>query len=397
MRRMMFKMAFFLKSILQKVKYYIIKIKIESKPINLESINMDFKEAKEYLEKRRPFTQIDFQKPIMRTKTPFQYDVSIIVPVYNAEKYLEECLNSLVNQHTFYTYEIICVNDGSTDNSKKILQDFLGKYTNISVINQVNLGASAARNSGMKIMSGKYVFFMDADDYLPDNAIQNLIEAAIISDADIVQGGISKCTDNSKIYYTFDSTNKVSTKLLDWYNYNSMGTAWGKLYKRNLWDKIEFFQGYAFEDAIIWCNIYPMCHKITFIPETTYVFRSSKSSLFKRQNNSEKCIDAIWIIDACIKCINVAEMNNEWYQMILWQLSVGIVTRLELYFKNNDIALKASFIIAQNLVIMLPQYGQSKFEGKNKKIYSKIEESFRDGNYKGWYEYSRLLSLAGGV
>ena len=88
--------------------------------------------------------------------------ISVIIPVYNVEKYLAECLTSVVNQ-TFKDIEIICVNDGSTDNSPKILKEFAQKDSRIKIINQENQGLSAARNTGLDVATGEYVSFIDSD------------------------------------------------------------------------------------------------------------------------------------------------------------------------------------------------------------------------------------------
>ena len=97
--------------------------------------------------------------------------VSVIIPVYNVEKYLEECLDSVVNQ-TLKEIEIICINDGSIDNSVKILEKYRDKYSNIKVINQKNLGVGRARNVGVKLAKGEYIFFLDSDDYIEVDALE---------------------------------------------------------------------------------------------------------------------------------------------------------------------------------------------------------------------------------
>ena len=127
--------------------------------------------------------------------------MSIIVPVYNAEKNLETCIKSLINQKTKFTYEIICVNDGSNDASREILNRWSKCDDRIIVVNQNNGGASIARNTGIKIAQGRYFFFVDADDIVPENSINLLLEAALRNNADIVQGNIAKCNDEGVIYY----------------------------------------------------------------------------------------------------------------------------------------------------------------------------------------------------
>ena len=99
--------------------------------------------------------------------------VSIIIPVYNSEKFLQKCLDSIVNQ-TLQEIEIICINDGSQDNSRKILQDYKDKDSRITIIDQENGGLSAACNSGLKIVKGEYIGFVDSDDWVSVDFFEKL-------------------------------------------------------------------------------------------------------------------------------------------------------------------------------------------------------------------------------
>ncbi|MDD6093721.1 MAG: glycosyltransferase [bacterium] len=112
--------------------------------------------------------------------------VSVIVPVYNAEKYLVKCLDSIINQ-TLKDIEIILVNDGSTDNSLKIIKDYKNKYKDkIVIIDKKNEGQGVARNEGMKVASGEYLTFIDSDDYIDKNMLSDMVEVAHAKKADIV-------------------------------------------------------------------------------------------------------------------------------------------------------------------------------------------------------------------
>ena len=110
-------------------------------------------------------------------------DVSIIIPVYNTEKYLKQCLESLINQKTEFKYEIICVNDGSTDNSEKILEQFSEDIQHIYIKNS---GPGAARNLAIQKAKGQYLLFVDSDDYVSENFVQRMTEEAIQNNADVV-------------------------------------------------------------------------------------------------------------------------------------------------------------------------------------------------------------------
>ena len=117
--------------------------------------------------------------------------VSVIIPVYNAEKFIKTCIDSVLAQ-TYTNIEIILINDGSVDYSKSICEKFANNASNIILINQQNSGVSAARNAGLKFATGKYVTFLDADDELPPNAIKQCVEAAETADFDMVIGKATK-------------------------------------------------------------------------------------------------------------------------------------------------------------------------------------------------------------
>ena len=111
--------------------------------------------------------------------------VSIIIPIYNSDKTIDRCLKSIINQ-TYRNIEVICINDGSFDNSYKILQNYLKTDSRIKVINQTNKGVSSARNNGIKNSTGKYIMFVDADDYLKDNMIELLVKSIKKDSSDLL-------------------------------------------------------------------------------------------------------------------------------------------------------------------------------------------------------------------
>ena len=116
-----------------------------------------------------------------------KFNLSIVIPVYNAEKVIKKCLDSLISQKTDYKYQIILVNDGSTDNSLNIIKDYESKYKNVFVINQSNGGASIARNRGIRSAFGDYIGFVDSDDWVTEDYIEKLLNRAYATNADIVK------------------------------------------------------------------------------------------------------------------------------------------------------------------------------------------------------------------
>ena len=174
--------------------------------------------------------------------------ISIVIPVYNIEKYLEECLDSLINQ-TFNDYEVICVNDGSKDNSLNILNEYAKKDSRFKVITQENGGSGSARNNGLSKAQGKYVQFLDGDDYFESEMLEKLYNLAEKHQADVAVCSSRKVDDEGNITETRNPNSPLNLNLTPFnkpFNYtdfpndifNLTGTVpWNKLYLREMLTK----------------------------------------------------------------------------------------------------------------------------------------------------------------
>ena len=211
--------------------------------------------------------------------------VSVIVPVYNVEKYLRECLDSLVNQ-TLKDIEIICVNDGSSDNSLQILQEYSYNYPNIIVINQKNQGAGLARNVGINQAQGDYIGFVDPDDWIEPDMFSILYEKAVNTGVDIVECDYRMVFENStKIknrtlfgsLHTWKKFPIACGKIFDWKYVKTQVFSglrcmvWNRLYKRSLIfdNNLTFPKGkgedYPFSlDAVLSAKSIVHCRKILY-------------------------------------------------------------------------------------------------------------------------------------
>lgn len=134
--------------------------------------------------------------------------ISVIVPVYNVEKYLRQCLTSLVNQ-TYKNIEVVMVDDGSKDSSGLICDEYAINYQNFSVVHKKNAGLGMARNTGLDNIKGKYVFFLDSDDYIDNNFIEVLYKNLLKSKVDMCKGGFKKFTDSDKVIFERKFENKI--------------------------------------------------------------------------------------------------------------------------------------------------------------------------------------------
>ena len=137
--------------------------------------------------------------------------ISIIVPVYNAELYLDRCINSVLNQ-TYKEFELILIDDGSTDSSLSICYDYASKDSRIVVLSKKNEGAGLARNEGLKIAKGDYIGFVDSDDYISPDMYREMYRKAIENDADIVQCGYLKVDEKDNIIAKSNYQNKIITQ-----------------------------------------------------------------------------------------------------------------------------------------------------------------------------------------
>ena len=212
--------------------------------------------------------------------------VSIIIPVYNVEKYLSKCLDSVINQ-TYKNIEIICVNDGSTDNSINILETYNQIDARIQIITQKNGGLATARNTGLKYAKGDFVYFLDSDDWVDINLIQTTLEAIILSDADICMFDACNVYDDSYVNVKRVSNFifPQSTKVMNYKDDNNIRdlqcTAWSKLYRKSFLEKnnLLFPDGVRFgEDVPFWFELLLKNPKTVPIDKFLYFYRKRDTS-----------------------------------------------------------------------------------------------------------------------
>lgn len=221
--------------------------------------------------------------------------ISVIVPVYKVEKYLNKCIESIVNQ-TYKNLEIILVDDGSPDECGKICDNYAQKDMRIKVIHKENGGLSDARNAGINISNGKYISFIDSDDYIDLEYIELLYKTikkdksdmAISSHKVIYENGtiLEKATKEESIL----EPKEVLKRIL--YDDGIDLSAWAKLYKIELFEEIRYPKGRLFEDAATTYKLVDKCKKISIISKSTYNYIIRGNSI-TNVNFSEKKMDLI--------------------------------------------------------------------------------------------------------
>lgn len=237
--------------------------------------------------------------------------ISVVVPVYNVERYLDECIKSIINQ-TYRNLEIILVDDGSTDGSGEICDEYVRRDNRIIAFHKENGGLSSARNYGIKKSTGKYVSFIDSDDYISIYMLEYLHEAIINSNSKIACCDFKKVFDNQTInnlkadnkYEILDFDNCM--KMLFSYNHYRY-IACNKLFDKNLFNNIKFPENRYYEDIWPIYNIFKRVDHVVYIRQYLYFYRCHRNSI-TQSNFSRKDYDLIHFLNLvkrdCIKNYN---------------------------------------------------------------------------------------------
>ncbi len=219
-----------------------------------------------------------------RKKKEVEPLVSIIIPVYNSKKYLKKCLDSILEQ-TYKNLEIILVDDGSTDESKKLVDDYEKSNHLIKAIHQKNSGLSSARNTGLKIATGNYIMFVDSDDHIEPDMIQDMLKAIEETDSDIAVCSFKETYPNGKVshfnnekypekVFTIESALRAMLK-----EEGFMVSATMKLFPKNYFKDITFPVGKVHEDVDVTYKLIMKAEKIVFLPNEFYIYQHHESSI----------------------------------------------------------------------------------------------------------------------
>lgn len=211
--------------------------------------------------------------------------VSIVIPIYNVENYLSQCVDSVVAQ-TYPNLDIVLVDDGSTDSSSAICDDYANKYNNITVIHKVNGGISDTRNVGIEKSKGEYILFVDGDDWVHKDYVRQLIDFALNNDCEIVQGNFYYAYESRELKQSYTSNDfclgktEVLNGLLESKIIHNF--VWGKLFKSSLIKEIKFPVNKLFEDAFWTYQVIDRCNNYGIVSTPLYYYRQRESSLTGR-------------------------------------------------------------------------------------------------------------------
>lgn len=218
--------------------------------------------------------------------------VSVIVPVYNVEQYLEKCLDSIVGQ-TLKDIEVIVVNDGTKDHSQEIIDRYAEKYTNIISLKKDNGGLSDARNFGMKYARGEYISFVDSDDYIEPDMMEKMYEKAVRDNLDIVVCDTDIVHENYS--YVFRSHLHFTEDNVRAYIFAST-MACIRLVKREVMEKFSFQKGIFYEDLNLTPVYVTATRKIGFLEKPFYHYIQRPSSIMNQVQFNEKLLDIFTVL-----------------------------------------------------------------------------------------------------
>ena len=218
--------------------------------------------------------------------------LSIIVPVYNAKKFLDKCIKS-VQAQTLQDFELILVNDGSKDNSLEICKKYSQEDSRIIVFNQENSGQSKARNVGLENANGEYVAFLDSDDWVDSDYYERLVVACEKNEADVSCGSIIRASKGIKTYKLKYANEEVYTnpqEKIDVAHVPDMSYVWNKVYKTEFLKRInlKFIEGMFFEDVDFVTKAVYFSNKIVTVPDTKFHYLSNCDFSFKEIKSSDK-------------------------------------------------------------------------------------------------------------
>lgn len=364
--------------------YAILKLKSNKKNTH---IDYSCEESYAYLNsiKKNKYKDIDCYS----FRNEIKFDLSIIIPAYNVEKYIKDCIDSVINQITKYTYEIIIVNDGSKDDTLKILNEYM-ENENLTIINQENRGLSGARNSAIDICKGRYIMFVDSDDIILDNCIQSLLECGYENNADIVEGkyrnftfkeelnDVGKKVKNDLNIYQYDIDSKFILKC--------DGFAWGKIYNRELWNGVRFPEGLTFEDTIIKFILARNSKKYIMIDNLIYGYRYNPTSITATACKNYTGLDSLYIMLYLLQDREKLKVKEDsiLYILTIYQLSKYLYNRTSNF---DDELLLHILVISKQILISIKEYRPKKigFWMKN------IEKSILDLDIENWKLFSKCL------
>ena len=322
--------------------------------------------------------------------------ISIIVPLYNVEEYLEECLESIRNQ-TYTDIEVILVNDGSTDGSKQICERFCQIDSRFRLINQENQGQSVARNRGFKESIGQYIMFVDSDDVINTNVLEVLLPY-MKPDVDIVECGMTRDKESfflNKIPTTvFEGNSKEA--ILNCIAFRTVKfCAFTKLYRREIVEKIPFLEGYIYEDVFTGINYLNHIRKIIVIDYIGYYYRVRPNSTMTKSFH-EKDLDIFYVGEKLIESFTDNEYLLPYIGYFMFYLGISHyekerINKVSPYVHMYENFIRDCSLLAKESQEVVREYRLLRLYLIAPKYFLTITHPVYQFIYKGWKKFRILV------
>ncbi|WHX89893.1 glycosyltransferase family 2 protein [Peribacillus simplex] len=305
--------------------------------------------------------------------------ISVIVPIYNVEKYLNRCLDSIINQ-TYRNLEIILINDGSTDNSYSIAKSYEELDSRIILLNQTNQGQAKARNEGLISCTGDYVLFVDSDDWIENKCVQICVETVQRTKSQLIIFDIRLIKQSEIIYEEFDLS-----------IFNCHSGPCNKFYSIDLWANKTFPESYWYEDLGVIPIIVGKCDKKVKISEPLYNYDFTRQDSQSHQINTKRNIDILEMLDLVYQELNTKQYSSELEYLLIKHIVLGLLIRKATYIKNTE---DRKYIIKKALLFLetrYPMWAQNEYYVKNNSLKSIIEKVVVNLMKSGFYSLSSSI------
>lgn len=309
-------------------------------------------------------------------------ELDIIIPAYNAGRYLRECMDSVLGQETRYSFRVLAIDDGSTDATGEMLDGYAARDSRVHVVHQENRGHSGARNAGLKIADAELIMFLDSDDVLFPDAVEQLAGAVLNGDAAFSEGAYEVV--DTQMQHISDSPHEAG-ELADFADCSAY--PWGKAYRLRALDGFRFPEGYLYEDSFIYQVLFPqyaqLGKKAVGISSPVVKYRVNPGGISRKSRGSVKSLDSLWItlsLHEDRKKLGL-ESTQEYYEYILSML-VLTYRRTE---QRDEETKKAIFV-------MWCDFLGREFEGFSAvdPFHRRLERAVRDKDYPAYALFCRL-------
>lgn len=367
----MVKLGYIIKAVARKmnISFYIPLLLAKSEQLSLDATKVAF--AKEELNR---YSKDANTSCITDNKIDTQVDLQIIIPAYNVEKYICECIDSIVLPPKEISYVVTVINDGSTDKTGELLKKY-DNVSNVEVITQNNKGFSGARNTGLATIKGRYIAFVDSDDWVSWGTLEKMTQLACEKTLDMVEADFIVTSETGKLKSRVKSNPNQFT-----------GFLWGKIFRGEKWTNIALPEGYWYEDTIMEQILFESMENKTSLSEVVYYYRQNSKGITATSRNRKKSLDSLWILLALHKDrqrlgITTSQM---YYEFVLRH---SYLTYSRTKYQEEE--------VRRNILLIFSDFINQEFPGyysENKKL-SRLENIIRSADYGKWKAFCEWVSV----